>query len=110
MVGYLQLATRSSRYGSICNNGAHGFRYVDTIDKLFEVDCDDFDVTITSEGLAINYYDHDGANYTLLKLITANMIKGYDDSVYYDEASDYVEEHIVPKAKPTARCWFSKVL
>ena len=96
--GFLQLAERSSQYGSIGGAGLTGGRYKDNLDDLFySEDATDLRVYLDNGGLHFDFYDHDGCNATVLKFITDSTLEAQDTAhdehgFTYDQTIDYLLE------------------
>ena len=96
--GFLQLAKRSSRYGSIGGAGLTGGRYKDKLDDLFYSEgAMDLRVYLDNDGLHFDFYDHDGCNETVLKFITGSTLEAQDTAhdehgFTYDQTIDYLME------------------
>ena len=96
--GFLQLAMRSSQYGSIGGAGLTGGRYKDNLDDLFYIeDAMDLRVYLDNDGLHFDFYDHDGCNATVLKFITDSTLEAQDTAhdehgFTYDQTIDYLLE------------------
>ena len=96
--GFLQLAKRSSHYGSIGGAGLTGGRYKDTLDDLFySENAMDLRVYLDNDGLHFDFCDHDGCNATVLKFITDSTLEAQDTAhdehgFTYDQTIDYLLE------------------
>lgn len=108
VVGYLQLSEQSSRYGAIGGAGKTGYRWLDSLDKLFDVSCDYLTASIEDDGLNIVYIDHDGVNTTTMKFVTEAMVESYYTAGKWYDLDEFAEERLVPTTKPTQAYWFKK--
>lgn len=92
----LLLSKRSSHYGSIGGNGAQGYKFINDISEIFDVDCDDMVIYVKNGIINIEYHDHDGVDHTELRLVSYGVfdreeeLNGtYDvDNNIYDKYKD----------------------
>lgn len=61
--GYLLISKRFSHYGSICNNGAIGYKIIgnDLVSEILKIS-DTFEIYKIENKIEIIFYDHDGIN------------------------------------------------
>lgn len=106
---FLLIGERESYYGWIGGNGAKGYRLIDNIDQLFYTSSDYMQVYIENNLIHVDYFDHDGTNYTTIKLIPESVYNTvYGDLGCYACELDYVEAlQKRGQLKPT-RFWWGK--
>lgn len=79
--GILLIAERSQPvYGNWNGlDGRTGYRLINSPEELFESNADDVRIYVDEDGyINADYFDHDGANYSMLKLIPESV----EDTVY----------------------------
>lgn len=65
-----------------------GYRLIENSDELFDTDADDMRIYIDEDGyINTDYFDHNGTNYSKLKLITQSA----KDAISSNNALDYAE-------------------
>lgn len=92
--GILMIAKRSQPvYGNWNGlDGRTGYRLIASPEELFAIDSDDMRIYIDNDGyINANYFDHDGANYSKLKLITQSAKDTLEAHIEYPSALDYAE-------------------
>ena len=99
------LSKRSSRYGSICNNGATGYKKV--LNRTLEdaVLSGNFDRIIAKEVdgvLCVDYMDHDGTHHGQLKSLSkvnSDKLERLEDYFDFDDVIEFVKELPYVKVK-----------
>lgn len=92
--GILMIAKRSQPvYGNWNGlDGRTGYRLIASSEELFEINLDDIRIYIDKDGyINADYFDHDGANYSKLKLITQSAKDAVETYAKYPSALDYAE-------------------
>lgn len=94
--GILMIAKRSQPvYGNWNGlDGRTGYRLIENPDELFETNSDDIRIYIDEDGyINADYFDHDGSDYSKLKLITQSAKDAVEAHVEYSDpdARDYAE-------------------
>lgn len=94
--GILMIVKRSQPvYGNWNGlDGRTGYRLIENPDELFETNSDDIRIYIDEDGyINADYFDHDGTNYSKLKLITQSAKDAVEAHVEYSDpdARDYAE-------------------
>lgn len=65
-----------------------GYRLIENADELFDTDAEDMRIYIDEDGhINADYFDHDGTNYSKLKLIPESA----EDAVMSNNALDYAD-------------------
>lgn len=78
ILGWIFISKRSSRYGSICNNGQTGFavKNIPNLTKaILSIDSDRIIIKGSEGELKVSYYDHDGSHNCILKPITKSRFE-----------------------------------
>ena len=89
---FLLIGERESRYGWIGGNGKKEYRLIENIEQLFCTRSDYMQVYIENNLIHVNYFDHDGVDYSVVKLIPRSVEeKIYDDLGCYACELDYVD-------------------
>lgn len=86
--GILMIAERSQPvYGNWNGlDGRTGYRLITSPEELFQTNSDDIRIYIGEDGyINADYFDHDGANYSQLKLIPQSA----EDNLYTSLAKEY---------------------
>lgn len=94
--GILMIVKRSQPvYGNWNGlDGRTGYRLIENPDELFETNSDDIRIYIDEDGyINADYFDHDGSDYSKLKLITQSAKDAVEAHVEYSDpdARDYAE-------------------
>lgn len=92
--GILMIAKRSQPvYGNWNGlDGRTGYRLINSPDELFKINADDIRIYVDEDGyINADYFDHDGANYSKLKLIPQSA----EDNIYKSLAREYGSEYLV---------------
>lgn len=73
---FILLGEHNSQYGYIGHNGAHCYREMDHLADIFNSSADKINIYIDeNRKICIDYYDHDGTNYTKLKLLPVSFVE-----------------------------------
>lgn len=82
------LSNRSSHYGSIGNNGAVGYKLVDSVDGLFFGSWDDLKLTYDDQdnSYTIIYYDHDGSSNARFAPVSKSKYEELESMTHSHEA------------------------
>lgn len=92
--GILLIAKRSQpAYGNWNGlDGRTGYRLINSPEELFDSNSDDIRVYVDEDGyINADYFDHDGADYSKLKLIPQSA----EDNIYKSLAKEYGGEYLV---------------
>lgn len=91
---FLLISERDSFYGDWQPYaGKIGYRLIQDLDEFLDVSSDDIKIYVGDDKMIhFDYYDHDGANYSVVKLIPGSVEeKVYDEVGCYACELDYVE-------------------
>lgn len=91
---FLLISERESFYGDWQPYaGQVGYRLIQDLDEFLEFSSDDIKIYVGDDKMIhFDYYDHDGANYSVVKLIPGSVEeKVYDEVGCYACELDYVE-------------------
>lgn len=92
----LLLSERSSHYGSIGGNDSQGYKIINDISEVFDMECDDVVIYVKNGIINIEYHDHDGVDRTELRLVSYGVYDREEelhgtynvDSSIYDKYKD----------------------
>lgn len=88
----LLIAERKSFYGWNPYAGRVGYRLIQDLDEIFDVLSDDIKIYVDNDIIHVDYFDHDGADCSVVKLIPGTIEeKVYNDLGCYACELDYVE-------------------
>ena len=90
----LLISERDCYYGNYNGlDGATGYRLIKDLDEILETSSDDIKIYVDSDKLIhVDYFDHDGANYSVIKLIPGSVESAvFDECNCYACELDYVE-------------------
>ena len=90
--GILLIGERESHYGWIGGNGAKGYRLIENVEQLFNTYSDDMKIYVENGLINVDYFDHDGATHSTIKLISESAYNAvYGDLGCYACELDYTE-------------------
>lgn len=101
IVGWLMLSHRSSRYGSICNNGATGYAELSGTDLSRAIltfsSADKITLKDNDGILEVTYYDHDGTDRCEVKSITRSREAVIESNGTFEQIISHLET--IPSVK-----------
>lgn len=96
VMGFVPISKRSSRYGSICNNGAtgHGRFSRDLYWGIMGAAPNTDNITVhknDNNELEVHYHDHDGTHITVWKTITKSTLDKFSTTSDYGTHEEMIE-------------------
>lgn len=95
--GFLFKSQRSSRYGSICNNGQTGFSkkmIPNLLKAILSIESDSVVVWDNDGELLVSYHDHDGSHNCTIYPITKSKADRFANASY--QQLNKLSENLVP--------------